>query len=204
MIVTVLGGSAAGPNTGAGSAGFLIQHGGTSVVLDLGPDTLRELRQHSDLRELTAVVISHYHLDHMLDLGALRYHVAYNPVSPNHKIALWVPPGTTPLFARWAETFGHEPGIGFFSEHFVFAEYDPATGLAFDGLDIAMAPTVHEAQGWAMRVTADNGQCLGYTADTGPAADLTSHFQGVDLLISEATIGTAVGDADPKRGHLTA
>ena len=72
MIVTVLGGSAAGPNTGAGSAGFLIQHGGTSVVLDLGPDTLRELRQHSDLRELTAVVISHYHADHFYGLQAFK------------------------------------------------------------------------------------------------------------------------------------
>ena len=50
MIVTVLGGSAAGPNTGAGCAGFLLQEQSTAVVLDLGPDTIGELRKHVDFR----------------------------------------------------------------------------------------------------------------------------------------------------------
>jgi ribonuclease BN (tRNA processing enzyme) len=204
MIVTVLGGSAAGPNTGAGTAGFLVTHGATSIVLDLGSGTLLELRKHLDFRLVTAVVISHYHLDHMLDLGALRYSLAYNPVPPDRKPALLIPPGSFDRFALWAEAFGHEPGVTFFSEYFDVTEYDPVVGITLPDIDIAMAPTVHEAQGWAMRLKAVDGRSLGYTADTGPAANLAEHFDGVNLLISEATEADSIDDLDPRRGHLRA
>ncbi|MDQ2683068.1 MAG: MBL fold metallo-hydrolase, partial [Chloroflexota bacterium] len=70
MRVTVLGGSAAGPNAGAGSAGFLVQHEETSIICDLGPGTLLEARKHTDVHSLTGIVITHYHLDHVADLGA--------------------------------------------------------------------------------------------------------------------------------------
>ena len=133
----------------------------------------------------------------------MRYHLAYNPVPPQRKIPLWIPPGTTTSFACWAETFGHEPGISFFTSYFDLAEYDPAVELRLGNLTCSMAPTVHEAQGWAMRVTSPSGRSLGHTADTGPTANLVDHFRGVGLLISEATEGTAQLPPDASRGHLT-
>jgi ribonuclease BN (tRNA processing enzyme) len=202
--LTVLGGSAAGPNTGMGCAGFLVQHDQSSIVLDLGPDTLLELRKHVDVRDLSAIVISHYHLDHVLDLGALRYLLAYGPATPSRKIDLLIPPGTLALFALWGRTFGHETEIGFWDDYFAIKEYDPKRGIPLPGLTISLAPTVHPAQGWAMRVTADSGEVLGYTADTGPTADLAGRFRDVDLLIAEATEGAEDGNDDPSRGHLTA
>jgi ribonuclease BN (tRNA processing enzyme) len=72
MQLVVLGGSAASPNAGAGCSGYLVQHGDDNVVLDLGPGTLPELRRHTDYRTLRAVVISHLHPDHTLDLVALQ------------------------------------------------------------------------------------------------------------------------------------
>ena len=73
MNVVVLGGSAAGGTTGAGCAGYLLIEGETRLVVDLGPGTLLELRKHVDFRAIDGIVNSHYHLDHILDVGALRY-----------------------------------------------------------------------------------------------------------------------------------
>ena len=48
MQVTVLGGAAAGGNTGMGCSGYLFESEGAQVVVDLGPGTMLELRQHCD------------------------------------------------------------------------------------------------------------------------------------------------------------
>src|SRR5215213_12027870 len=80
MELTVLGGSAAGPNPGQGCSGCLIESGATQVVVDLGPGTFTELRRHVDYRSIDGVVLSHGHLDHFLDVLTLRYALAYNPV----------------------------------------------------------------------------------------------------------------------------
>ena len=91
--VTVLGGSAASVGVGQGCAGYLARFGETRIVLDLGPGTLQELRKHTDFRALDAVVISHLHVDHMLDVVSMRFSLAYNPVKPEQRTPLWLPPG---------------------------------------------------------------------------------------------------------------
>ena len=80
MRLTILGGSAASPNAGMGCAGLLVLTDRTRLVLDLGPGTLQELRRHTDFRTLDAVIVSHMHVDHVLDLLALRHALAYNPL----------------------------------------------------------------------------------------------------------------------------
>ncbi len=93
MRLTVLGGSAAGPNVGQGCSGYLLDVGSTRLVLDLGPGTLPELRRFADFRTLAGLVVSHLHVDHVLDLVALRFALAYNPVRPPGRLPLWLPPG---------------------------------------------------------------------------------------------------------------
>lgn len=79
MKLTVLGGAAAGPGPRQGCSGYLVETGGTCLVLDLGPGTLSELRQHTAMAALDAIIISHMHIDHMLDLFALWWGWIYNP-----------------------------------------------------------------------------------------------------------------------------
>jgi ribonuclease BN (tRNA processing enzyme) len=203
--VVALGGSAAGPNTGAGCAGFLITEGDTSVVIDLGPGTLLELRNHVDYRALSAIVISHYHLDHILDLAALRFLAKYNPVPMDGKIPLWVPPGSGDRFAQWGTVFG-DPSEGDFLEAvFDVNEYDPVQSLPIGVLSISFARTVHPVPAWAMRVSRTDGGDFGYTADTGPAAlpDLVEFFWDIALLTSEATEPPEPTPWNGSRGHLT-
>jgi len=203
--LTVLGGSAAGPNTGAGCAGFLVTEGDTAIVIDMGPGTLLELRKHLDFRLLNAIVISHCHLDHILDLAAFRYLAMYNPDPLTRRLPLFVPPGSADRFSNWTSAFGDEDDETFLEDVFEMAEYDPATSLDIGSIAIAFSRTFHPVPAWAMRVAGPGSNDLGYSADTGPVAldSLTRFFSGVSLLISESTEPADTQDTADKRGHLT-
>lgn len=205
MRLTTLGGSAAGPNTGQGCSGSLVEVASTRVVLDLGPGTLLELRRHADFRTLDAVILSHLHLDHVLDVLALRFALAYNPVPPPRRIPLWLPPGGRDFLRRAAAAFTTTDGIdAFFADVFAVDEYDPDRALAVGAARVRFAPTVHFAPCWAIRVDpAEGGAGIAYTADTGPAAELGPLLAGAAVLLAEATTPAEGADPAAERGHLT-
>ena len=201
----MLGGSAAGGNSGAGCSGYLLDSGATRIVFDLGPGTLLELRRHCNYRDLNGIVISHMHLDHILDLCALRFALAYNPIAPRNRIPLWLPPNGTEILERIAVGFAEiGKSASFFSDVFDVQEYDPNHHRTIGDIAIRFEPTVHYIPCWAMRFSAPNCGDLGYTADTGPAADLQPFFNGCTVVISEATLLEPRDEPDETRGHLTA
>jgi len=201
--LTILGGSAASVGTGQGCAGYLVESGGTKIVLDLGPGTLLELRKHTDFRVLDAVVVSHLHVDHMLDIVAMRFSLAYNPVKLERMVPLWLPPGGLDLLYRLGQAFDFEGDAAtFFSVVFDVHEYAPEAELEIGTLMLTFAPTVHWVPCWAIRVHPANGSGdLFYSADTGPAADLDGLASGAQVVIAEAT--TPIDEkAEGFRGHL--
>ena len=186
--LTVLGGSAAGVGTGAGCSGYLVQVNDTNVVLDLGPDTIQELRKHVDYRALDGIVVSHLHLDHVLDLFALRFMLAYNPVKANRKIPLYLPPNGLAFFFKAAELFATaDDDIGqYFAAHFEMQEFDPAESLVIRDISITFAPTVHLIPCWAMRIHTPDGPDLVYTADTGTDADLNNFAANAAVIVADS------------------
>ncbi len=206
--LTVLGGSAASVGTGQGCSGYLLSTGNTNVVLDLGPGTLLELRKHVDFRSLDGIILSHLHVDHMLDLIALRFSLAYNPVKPTGRTPLWLPPGGIEFFDRLGKVFSTDGDPDeFFRGVFEIGEYAPEGLLHVGDLTLSFTPTVHFVPCWAIRAhPADDAGDLLYTADTGPAADLAGFAAGARVVLAEATTPAAQRDAMPHsaRGHLTA
>lgn len=203
MNLTVLGGAAASPNAGMGCSGYLVETADTRLVLDLGPGTLTELRRHTDFRTLDAVVISHMHIDHVLDLLALRHALAYNPVPPTRPTPVWLPPGGAALLAQAVAPFDRCDEPSTFAHTVANREYDPTRPLVIGDTVVRFAPTVHYLPCWAMRIES-NGRTLGYTADTGPTADLGDLFAGVKILIAEATLLDPGDQPVAERGSLTA
>ena len=205
MKLTVLGGSAAGVGTRQGCSSYLIESEQSATVLDLGPNTLAQLRAHTDFRTLDGVVISHLHVDHILDLVALRFALAHNPVPPPKRVPLHLPPDGMAMLTRLARAFETpDTGLEWFSEVFDVSEYDPGSSVECGNFAFTFAPTVHYVPCWAIRVhpTDDSGDLL-YTADTGPASDLSQIGRDVHVLLAE---GTATEDSDEPfatRGHIT-
>ena len=198
MRVTVLGGFAGLASTGAGASGYLVQHAGTSIVVDLGPGTLAELRRQVDIRSLDAIIVSHGHLDHVSDLPGLHHVLRFSPTPMPRRVPLLVPPGAARQFVLWRDAMP-----GWDDEALAIAEYDPSVESTVGGITVRFAPTVHPLQAWATRFSAPGAGSIGYTADTGPSADLVPLFQGIGVLIAEATLIEADEPAET-RGHLTA
>ena len=203
MEVIVLGGSAAGASPGQGCSGYLVQQDATQIVLDLGPGTFPELRLHVDYRKLDAVVLSHLHLDHMLDLFALRYALAYNPISALNPIPIWVPPGGDQFLMDAARVFAGEDGADTFYDAFTIREYDPEDELQIGCLTLRFQPTVHYVPCWAIRVSAERDGDLFYSADTGPSANLLPLASGASVVIAEGTATHGSDEPFNSRGHLT-
>jgi ribonuclease BN (tRNA processing enzyme) len=207
MRLTVLGGSAAGPNAGMGCSGYLIQEGDSAVVLDLGPGIVPELKRHIDPRVLDGIVISHAHLDHTLDIGTMRYALKYGPSPARTPVSLWVPPGTKAMLEHLALAYSEEgePASAFYEGVLDVGVYDPSQALNIGPLTISFSPTVHYVPAWAMRVSTSAGTAtLGYTADTGPSADLGGLLSGVRVLIAESAYLDPGSETYQSRGHLTA
>lgn len=192
-------------NTGQGCAGFMVTSEATRIVLDLGPGTLPELRKHTDFRALDAVVLSHLHVDHVLDVFALRFALSYNPMKPQRKLSLWLPPGGLEFFARAAELFStNEEPSKYFSTVFEMGEYDPEGHLEIGSLTLSFHPTVHYVPCWAIRVRPRNGDGdLVYTADYGPSSGLDGFAHDAAVLLSEATSPEPAIEDRSVSGHVT-
>lgn len=208
MSLTVIGCSAAAPRPGGACSSYLVRFGEMRVLLDCGPDSLGVLRQHVNPRNLNAIVLSHLHADHTLDLVPLRYLLKYGPPEQtdpperDRRIPLYVPPGG-PDFLAGLGTAMEGNGGGDFWTPFEVIEYDPERGLEIGALGFVFAPTRHYIPCWAMRISPNetDSPVLVYGADTAPSESVVALAGDADLLILEATLPQP--ETQEPMGHLT-
>lgn len=171
------------------------------MVLDLGTGGFANLRGYVDYDRLGAVVISHMHADHFIDLIPLRYALRYGPRRRAAKLPLYLPPGGTAMLARLCSAFANEGGE-FLSDVYELAEYDPASTLNVGSVSLRFAHTAHYIPAFAIRCES-GGTSLTYSADTGPDERVVALARGSDAFLCEATL-LAGERENGARGHLSA
>lgn len=206
MNVTVLGGAAACPNPGQGCSSYLVTSGRSALLLDCGPDTLSVLRQVANYRAIDAIIISHTHADHTLDLIPYRYGLRYEPADERHTIPLWLPPGGISFLERLASALAHddEGSLDFFESTFDLREY--ATGHAYEigPFKLRFMRTYHAIPCWAVRVESD-ASSITYLADSSFHPELVKFARGSEVLICEGTVLKSLGDSSYElQTHMTA
>ncbi|MCS7002195.1 MAG: MBL fold metallo-hydrolase [Dehalococcoidia bacterium] len=189
MEVVVLGSSASAPDAGDACSGYLVRHDATTIALDLGNGTLGNLLRHATIDELQAVVITHFHPDHYLDLAPLRYRVRYGGLSRDRAPVILVPPGGVTFLSHLGVALRGKADL--FREALPIVEYDPDRPYHLPGLTLRFQSTTHDIPTYAVSV--EGAGRLVYTADTGPSADLEFFAAGCDLFLCEATF-----PADPR------
>ena len=75
--VTVLGSSGSYASEDNPCTGYLLRSDEATVLLDCGPGTLGPLQREISLAELDAIVVTHCHPDHWLELPVLRNVFSY-------------------------------------------------------------------------------------------------------------------------------
>src|SRR3954471_16451496 len=134
MRLTVLGKSPSWQDAGGACSGYLLQEGETAVLLDCGNGVFGKLRQQIDYVDVDAVVISHLHAAHFLDLVPYSYALTYAPRQQPVPVDRWpgtdhparpelhVPSGATDIFRRLCGTWGPAELI---ESAFAIHEYAP-------------------------------------------------------------------------------
>ena len=79
MRITVLGKSPAWQDAGGACSGYLVEEDGYVLVLDCGNGVFSKLRRYREYVDVDAVLISHLHADHFLDLVPYSYALSYAP-----------------------------------------------------------------------------------------------------------------------------
>lgn len=189
MRLTVVGcsGSVSGPE--AASSSYLVQAGEgdhlTSVLLDIGSGAFGQLLRYLPPEELDAVLLSHLHADHVVDLAALDVYLRYGPGAPFERVPLWGPEGT----AERVEQLTGEPGGG--REAYEARTWVEGEPVRIGPLEIIPFTVNHPVPAFALRITGpaegDGGtRTLVYTGDTDACDGVTAAAAGADLLLSEA------------------
>ncbi len=211
MRVTVLGKSPSWQDAGGACSGYLVREKDTAVMMDCGNGVFAKLRERIDYVDLDAVVLSHLHADHFLDLVPFAYALTYAPRQQPVPVPPWpgtdqparprliAPPGAREAFRRVVGAWGNEDLI---ESAFELEEYEESSTPEVGPLRFEFRSVPHFTETFAIRVASRNGNGkLAYGADSSPSNDLCKFVKGADLLLIEATLPRP--ERTGVRGHLT-
>jgi ribonuclease BN (tRNA processing enzyme) len=171
------------------------------VLLDCGPGVLPRLREHEGWPQVSAIVITHFHLDHWGDLVPWTFGAMFGPGRDTPKPELWLPPGGERELGVFGEKFG-VPGM--FSDGFSTREYAEGESFETCGLEITPVRVPHyQLHTYALRVT-DGRATLAYSGDSAPSPALAEVARNADLFLCEATLAESKEGGNGLRGHLSA
>jgi ribonuclease BN (tRNA processing enzyme) len=179
---------------GASGAAYLVRYGATALLLDLGQGSFPRLAGALEPSSLDAVVVSHLHPDHFIDLVALRHYLCWQ-FKPPRRVRVMAPAG---LGGR-LDGLHEQPG--FTAAALDVEEVVPGV-RTIAGLTIEARRVTHTGDSHAYRVAGadDGGPGLVYSGDCGRAEDLDALVRPGDTLLSEVSFGP--GPVPPGAAHL--
>jgi ribonuclease BN (tRNA processing enzyme) len=207
--ITVLGKSPSWQDAAGACSGYLVQEGDFRLVLDFGNGVFSKLRDICDYVDVDAVVISHLHADHFLDLVPFSYALCYAPRQQPVPVGGWpgtdhparpglyVPSGAAKVFRRIVGCWGNEDLI---ENAFDLNEYSAPDELSLGPLKIRFCEVPHYVTTHAVELSA-NGSRFTFSADCKPNPQLISFAEDTDFLMIEATLPRP--ERTGIRGHLT-
>lgn len=187
MKLTVLGCSGSVPGPDSPASGYLIEAEGYRLLLDLGHGAFGALQRYLTPTDVDAIVISHLHADHCIDLTAyvvaLRYGGdGYRLRGPDKRIPVVGVPGTRDRLEAAYDPLARKLGL-----HELFSFATPTVG-ELGPFSMSYAQMNHPTPTNAVRI-AWQDRALVYSADTGESAELIALAQGADVLLCEASVG---------------
>jgi ribonuclease BN (tRNA processing enzyme) len=208
--ITVLGKSPSWQDAGGACSGYLVEGRDALVLVDCGNGVFAKLRQHADYVDVDAVVLSHLHADHFLDLVPYSYALTYAPRQQPVPVAqypgtddparprLVAPRGAGRTFRRVVGAWGNDDLI---EKAFSIEEYSPDSTVEVGDLRFRFHEVPHFTETFAIDISSAGGGRITYGADCRPGEELIEIARDTDLLIVEATLPRP--ERTGIRGHLT-
>jgi ribonuclease BN (tRNA processing enzyme) len=169
-------------------AAYLLQHSEGSLLIDCGPTILASLNRHGLSAEpVDAVLISHFHGDHLAGLPFLFLHYMY--IEPRSRpLKIVGPPEVenrvmTIFRSMYADTAG-EP----FPFALEFIEVKPQEQIVLNGVKVDAFHALHQENppSLGFKISAGDRKIV-YTGDCGWTEELFGHTQNADLFLCECS-----------------
>jgi pantetheine-phosphate adenylyltransferase len=184
MKITVLGTSGGMSSALRASAGIVIDYKSTSILLDCGDLTSRQLQKaRINVCDLDAIFISHAHIDHHIGLPMLVMHhmMMFGRTKP---LDIYCPEEVSDALAIM---FNSYPITSPFKIHFREMPYT----ANMKSLDVIPFMVDHEMlNAYGFKVINDRGKIVVFSGDTKPCYRLQTISEDADLLIHEATFAS--------------
>lgn len=162
------------PSIDGASSMYMLEKDGFTLLIDVGSGGLSKLQKYKQVHEIDAVVLSHYHADHVADVGVLQHALIVQAHLTGEKAKLPI--------------YGHQEDMTFFDtledDYTEAIAYDPDEVLKIGPFFIRFIRTKHSIPCFGMRIT-DGKSTLVYTADSAYQPEWIPFSRNADILLSE-------------------
>ena len=182
MELIVLGAAGTWPPPGGANCGYLLRHAGTHVWMDAGTGTFANLQQHVGVADLDAIVVSHGHPDHFVDVIPAFYARHYGQMGAPG-LPFYSPEG----FMELASLLVSEGGRDVMGEAYDFRTVQGGDTFTVGSLSFKVFEMAHigvNAVGFRVEAA---GTVLSYTGDSGPCDAVVEMSQDAGIFLAEAT-----------------
>lgn len=177
MKITVIGSCSALPKKNEAASSYLIQSKGINILLDCGSGSISVLQNYINLNEIDAIILSHFHADHMSDIYCLQYGAAIDFNMGFRKNPLQV--------------YAHKLDSKFqnlkYKNYCIAKEIDDKSTLKFHDLKITFKWMKHTLPCLGTRIQEGN-KIFSYSGDTEMCNNLGLLCKNADIFLCESTL----------------
>lgn len=199
MEITVLGSGTATPSLARNASGLAVRSLDSWVLVDIGPGTMRRMCEAGiDSKLIDAILITHFHPDHVSDLVPFLFasNYAFGPVR-EEPFYLIGPAGLEQFYNGLVAVYQHwivPTGNRLLKKEL---HADKPDNFSLNGARIRSTPSVHTSPSLSYRIEAE-GVSVTVSGDTDVSEDLCRMAAGTDLLVCECSMP----DGKKVPGHL--
>ena len=199
MEVVFLGTGCGVPTTERAAPALLLKTDETSILVDAGAGTLRQLvAAGTSYKELDFIFLTHFHPDHSAELVPFLFASKYWPADRNKPLKIIGPEGLVELCGHLKAAWGR--WVDPTSNQVEFEELPHGRNSRIECGDITVesGPVHHNPESLGYRFTGGD-VTVAVTGDTDEGPKVAVLGRGADLLITEGSFP----DDQKREGHLT-
>ncbi|MFD2130098.1 MBL fold metallo-hydrolase [Pseudogracilibacillus auburnensis] len=190
MKLTVIGYWGGYPAKDEASSMYIVEKDDFMLVLDVGSGGLAKFQKYNNVTDIDAVLLSHYHADHIADVGVLQHAYLVQSYLTGVK-------KTLPIY-------GHKEDEEQFDQlnhdYTEARQYEPNHTLKIGPFFIRFLKTNHSVPCYGMRIT-DGASTIVYTADSAYQEEWIKFSQHADFLLADCNF--YANQDGTKAGHMT-
>ncbi len=179
--LTVLGSAGSHPGNGRACSSYLISAGDHHLLLDCGNGSVANLMDAVDPADIDAIIISHLHPDHFVDLYGLHYALRFHQDGAK-KVDVHAPAGARELLPSLLLGDAGESFLRHLPLHVVSA----GDLLEIGPFEVELFAANHPIETVASRVSVD-GRIVAFSGDSGRTDELIACADSADLFICDST-----------------